>query len=246
VSFVDRGVLELKGLPAPLAVAEVAWEPEASGEVRAVLADDSVLFREGVARLLEDYGVRVVAQAGDLDGLMACVGKHRPELAVTDVRMPPTHSTEGVQAAERIRSEHPEMRVLLLSQHVEPTFALRLVAQGTAGFGYLLKERVTDVERFGRLARRVAVGGIAIDAEVIDTLIARQRSHGRLGLLEDGELALLRGLAQGDHGEELSGSLGIEPAAMPEAVGSMLRRLEVPEEDQAEPAIASLRVLARR
>lgn len=245
VTFVDRGLLELKGLPAPLAASEVAWEPDAAREVRAVLADDSVLFREGVARLLEEYGVRVVAQAGDLDGLLACVGAHRPELAVTDVRMPPTHSTEGVQAAERIRAEHPEVRVLLLSQHAEPTFALRLAEQGTAGFGYLLKERVIDIGHFGRLARRVATGGIAIDAEVVDTLIARQRRRGGLAVLADAELALLRGLAQGEQGDELSEALGIEADGMSEAIGAVLERLGVPAEDQAEPVIASLRVLAR-
>jgi class 3 adenylate cyclase len=147
------GDLALKGLTEPTRT----WEP------RVLLADDAVLVREGVARVLEERGLDVVAQVGDADELLRLTADLRPDLAIVDVRMPPSHQAEGLEAAERIVAAHPKTGVLLLSQELEPRYADRLVAVRSAGVGYLLKERVADVRQFADAARRVAAGGRAFD-----------------------------------------------------------------------------------
>src|ERR671937_245043 len=131
--------------------------------LRVVIADDSVLLREGLSRLLEESGFEVAAQAGDAEDLMRKVGAHHPDVAVVDVRMPPSHTDEGLQAARRIRSEHPGTGVLVLSQYVEEAYALELLSDSTERTGYLLKDRVSDVETFTDAVRRVAGGGVGAD-----------------------------------------------------------------------------------
>lgn len=162
----EAGALDLKGLPEPVQAYEVVWQRADAGKLRVVLADDAVLVREGVARLLEECGIEVVAQVGDADELMRCVDSTRPDVAITDVRMPPTNTTEGIDAAERIRGEYPAVAVLVLSQHLEPRYARRLLSDGASGIGYLLKERVTDVEEFAVLVRRVASGEAVLDPAI--------------------------------------------------------------------------------
>ena len=143
--------------------------------LRLVLADDSVLVREGVARLLADAGFEVVAQVGDADDLLRATREHLPDVAIVDIRMPPTHTDEGLRAAEAIRAEHgTAVGILVLSQHVEPSFALRLVSDGAGGVGYLLKDRVTDLDDFADAIRRIAKGGSVIDPAVVAVLVGRR------------------------------------------------------------------------
>jgi DNA-binding NarL/FixJ family response regulator len=162
--------------------------------VRVVIAEDQVLLREGMARLFADAGHEVVAGVGDAEALLAAVARLEPDLAVVDVRMPPTFSDEGAVAARRLRDEHPRVGVLVLSQHIETTHAVGLVTRG--GFGYLLKDRVLDVADFMDAARRVAAGGSALDPEVVATLVARDGSDG-LGELTDREREVLGLMAEG-------------------------------------------------
>ena len=146
--------------------------------MRIVIAEDTVLLREGLAGLLEDAGHEVVARVGDAEALLAVVAEHEPDLAVVDVRMPPDYEDEGMRAAADIRRAHPGTAVLVLSQHVETRHALELVASG-GGFGYLLKHRVLDVDDFLDAARRVCEGGSALDPEVVATLVSPQRHEER-------------------------------------------------------------------
>jgi class 3 adenylate cyclase/DNA-binding NarL/FixJ family response regulator len=164
------GAFELKGLPSPVAAWEVDWDAEADSTLRVALADDSVLLREGIASVLESAGIEVVLQVSDADALIDQLVAARAHVAVVDVRMPPTHTTEGLRAAERIRSEHPEIGVLVLSQSVEPRAARRLLGGATDGIGYLLKERILDVSELTSAIRTVASGGSAIDPLVVEKL----------------------------------------------------------------------------
>ena len=163
----------------------------------AVVADDSVLLRDGVVRLLGDGGIDVLAAVGDGEALVAAVAEHQPDIALIDVRMPPTHTDEGIRAALAIRSAHPHVAVLVLSQYVEERYATELLSGETSGVGYLLKDRVVDVEDFVVAVRRVAAGGSAVDAEVVRQLLGRTgrtselerltpREHEVLGLMAEG------------------------------------------------------------
>ena len=143
--------------------------------MRVVLAEDSVLLRDGIARILEEAGIEVVGQAGDAEDLLRKVRAHKPDVAITDVRMPPSHTDEGLRAAHEIRGELPEVGVLVLSQYVEEGYALDLLADNAAGLGYLLKDRVGDVEAFLDAVRRVSEGGSALDPEVVSQLMGRKR-----------------------------------------------------------------------
>src|ERR687883_1906115 len=144
---------------------------------RVVVADDSVLLREGVVRLLEENGFDVVGQAGDADDLIRKVRAHKPDVAVVDIRMPPTNTDDGLRAALEIRSELPDTGVLVLSQYVEEGYALDLVGDSAEGVGYLLKDRVSDVDRFVDSVRRVAEGGSALDPEVVSRMLGRRRAE---------------------------------------------------------------------
>jgi class 3 adenylate cyclase/CheY-like chemotaxis protein len=181
VPTVDLGAHRLAGLSEPehLYQLTVPGLPDAFPPLRAereleqlrvALADDSVLLREGIARLLGDAGFEVVAQAGDGEALLRAVAETVPDVAIVDIRMPPTHTDEGLQAAARIRAEHPDVAVLVLSQHVEEEYALELLAGNRDGVGYLLKDRVGDVEEFAAAVRRVAAGGLVLDQEVKERL----------------------------------------------------------------------------
>jgi DNA-binding NarL/FixJ family response regulator len=141
---------------------------EPKERVRVVIAEDSVLLREGIARLLEESGFEVAGHAGDGEDLLRKVGAHKPDVAVVDIRMPPTHTDEGLRAAHRIRAEHPDTAVLVLSQYVEETYAFDLLSESTERTGYLLKDRIADIETFTDAVRRVASGGSALDPEVVD------------------------------------------------------------------------------
>jgi class 3 adenylate cyclase/CheY-like chemotaxis protein len=164
------GAIALKGLPLPVTAWGVDWDAGADSTLRVALADDSVLLREGIARVLESDGIEVVLEASDAGGLLEGLVATRPHVAVVDVRMPPTHTTEGLVAAAHIRAEHPEIGVLVLSQSVDPTAARKLLAGATDGVGYLLKERILDVGEVTSAIRTIASGGSAIDPLVIEKL----------------------------------------------------------------------------
>src|SRR5689334_15854119 len=164
--------------------------------MRIVIAEDTVLLREGLAGLLEDAGHTVVARVGDAEALRAVVAEHDPELAIVDVRMPPTYDDEGMRAAADIRSAHPETSVLVLSQHIESRHAVALVSSG-GGFGYLLKDRILDVDEFLDAAGRVAAGGSALDPEVVKHLLAPPKDDGMLAALTPREREVLGLMAEG-------------------------------------------------
>ncbi|MBV9680230.1 MAG: response regulator transcription factor, partial [Solirubrobacterales bacterium] len=164
--------------------------------MRVVLAEDSLLLRAGVARLLQDQGFEVVGEAGDLDDLLRKVRAHKPDVAIVDIKMPPTHTDEGLRAALIIRSELPGTGVLVLSQYVEKEYAAELLAESAEGVGYLLKDRVADLERFIDAVRRVAEGGSVLDPEVVSRMLAR-RSAGPLDQLTRREHEVLALMAEG-------------------------------------------------
>ena len=164
--------------------------------MRVVIAEDTVLLREGLAGLLEDAGEVVVGRAGDAAALLALVGEHAPDLAVVDVRMPPNYDDEGTRAAAEIRRAHPSTGVLVLSQHIETRHIVELVASG-GGFGYLLKDRVLDVDDFLDAARRVAAGGSALDPQVVATLVSPQVGPSALDELTPREREVLGLMAEG-------------------------------------------------
>jgi DNA-binding NarL/FixJ family response regulator len=165
--------------------------------VRAAIADDALLFREGLARILDEAGLEVVGQVGDGTSLVDLVGRTRPDVAVIDLRMPPTHTSEGIDAAATIRATLPEVGLLLLSQHVETHHALRLMDEFDGGVGYLLKDRVADLSAFTGDVRRVADGDVVMDPELVRRLIARPRRHDPLDALSDRERRVLTLMAEG-------------------------------------------------
>ncbi|RNL78529.1 response regulator [Nocardioides marmorisolisilvae] len=168
--FTTLGHFDLKGLPAPLQVCEVGWDNEGDSALRVALADDSALLRQGIASVLEHEGFEIVLQVGDAESLLDSLSVIRPHVVIVDVRMPPTNTTEGLDAAARIRAEHPGTGILVLSAQVEAKAAARLLADGSDGIGYLLKDRVGDVSELAEAVRTVAQGGSAIDPDVVAEL----------------------------------------------------------------------------
>jgi DNA-binding NarL/FixJ family response regulator len=196
--------------------------------LRVVIADDSVLLREGIARLLEESGFEVVGQAGDGEDLLRKVGAHRPDVAVIDVRMPPTHTDEGLRAAMRIRAEHPATAVLVLSQYVEETYALELLSESTERTGYLLKDRVSDVDGFTDAVRRVAGGGSALDPEVVAMLLGRRRRDDPLAVLSPREREVLGLMAEGRSNSSMADTLVVTERAVEKHVTGILSKLDLP------------------
>lgn len=176
--------------------------------ITVVLADDSILLREGIARLLAEAGFEVVGQAGDAASLIALVRERRPSVAIVDIRMPPGHSDEGLRAAKVIRQEHGDrVGVLVLSQYLETAFALSLVTEGEGGLGYLLKDRVADVDDFAEAIRRVARGGLVIDPDVVARLVGRRREPGPVDELSERELEVLSLMAEGRSNQAIADQL---------------------------------------
>ena len=196
--------------------------------LRLVLADDSLLLREGLVRLLGDAGFDVVAQAGSAEELLDAVRQHRPDVAIVDIRMPPTHSDEGLRAAEAIRAEHgTTVGVLVLSQYVETTFALRLVDDGVGGVGYLLKDRVDDLEDFADAIRRIARGGSVIDPEVVAQLVGRRRARVPLDDLTDREREVLALMAEGRSNQAICDRLFLAPKTVEAHIANIFSKLEL-------------------
>jgi DNA-binding NarL/FixJ family response regulator len=199
---------------------------------RVALAEDDVLLREGIASLLERSGFEVVGQAGDATQLIALVRKHRPDLVVVDIRMPPDHSTEGLEAARVIREEFPETAVLVLSAHVEVEHAMDLLASGQRS-GYLLKRRVTDVSEFIDTLRRVVRGGSAVDPELVQELVAARRAEDPLDVLSPREREVLALMAEGRSNAGISRQLWVTEGTVEKHVRSILMKLRLPESDDA-------------
>jgi DNA-binding NarL/FixJ family response regulator len=201
---------------------------ESDQPVRVVIADDSVLLREGIARLLEESGFEVAGQAGDAEDLLRKVGAHKPDIAVVDVRMPPTHTDEGLRAAQRIRAEHPDTAVLVLSQYVEEAYALELLSESTEGTGYLLKDRVADVGTFIDAVRRVAKGGSALDPEVVALMLGRRHRDDPLEALTPREREVLGLMAEGRSNSAMAEALVVSERAVEKHVTSILSKLDLP------------------
>lgn len=200
--------------------------------MRVILADDSALIRDGLSRLLEDEGIEVVATFGDSDGLVEATSELQPDVLVVDVRMPPDFATEGLQAALEVRRVNPGIGVLVLSQHIETRYALDLLAEGAAGAGYLLKDRVTDFDDFLESLHRVANGGSAIDPEVVTRMLRRSRGPGPLDRLTDRERDVLALMAQGHTNRAIADRLNVNQRTVETHVGSILLKLELlPEPD---------------
>jgi DNA-binding NarL/FixJ family response regulator len=212
--------------------------------VRVVIAEDSVLLREGLARVLSDGGFDVVAQAANADELKRAVRRFKPDVAVADVRMPPTQTDEGARAALEIRAESPEVAVLLLSQIVEATHALALVSERPEGFGYLLKDRVLEIDDFLDAVRRVGRGGTAIDPEVIGQLLGRKRAESPLDELTPREREVLGLMAQGLSNRGICEKLFISPKTVETHVNSIFGKLGLmPAQDEHRRVLAVLAFL---
>jgi DNA-binding NarL/FixJ family response regulator len=196
--------------------------------MRVVLADDSVLLREGVARLLEDAGIEVVGQSGDADDLLRKVHAHRPDVAVVDVRMPPTHTDEGLRAAAAIRESHPETGVLVLSAYIDEGPALALLSDSAAGLGYLLKDRVGDIDAFVDAVRRVGDGGSALDPEVVSRLLGRHRRSDPLEGITPREREVLGLMAEGRSNRAIAEALVVTERAVEKHVTSIFGKLGLP------------------
>ena len=195
--------------------------------MRVVLAEDSVLLREGIARILEEAGIEVVGQAGDADDLLRKVRGHKPDVAITDIRMPPSHTDEGLRAAHEIRAELPDVGVLVLSQYVEEGYALDLLADNAAGLGYLLKDRVGDVDAFLDAVRRVSEGGSALDPEVVSQLMGRKRRDDPLDELTPREREVLGLMAEGRSNRAIAETLVVTERAVEKHVTSIFSKLDL-------------------
>ncbi|MBA3246254.1 MAG: response regulator [Actinobacteria bacterium] len=196
--------------------------------LRVALADDSVLLREGIARLLADAGFEIVAQSGTGDDLLRHVAMHRPDVAIVDIRMPPTQTDEGLRAAQQIRERHPGVGVLVLSQYVEPGYAMELLSESAEGVGYLLKDRVSDVDEFAAAVRRVAEGGSALDPAVVNQLVGRKRQHDPVGGLTPREREVLELMAEGRSNQAIAERMFVTLRAVEKHVTSIFGKLGLP------------------
>jgi DNA-binding NarL/FixJ family response regulator len=196
--------------------------------MRVLIADDSLLIRDGLASLLRESGIEVVAQTDSVDGLLLKVAGHRPDVAIVDIRMPPTHTDEGLRAAREIREKHPGTGVLVLSQYVEAEYALDLLSESAEGVGYLLKDRVSDVGEFAAAVRRVGEGGSALDPTVVSQLVGRRRKDDPLGDLSPREREVLELMAEGRSNQAICDRLFITQRAVEKHVTSIFAKLRLP------------------
>jgi DNA-binding NarL/FixJ family response regulator len=196
--------------------------------MRVVIAEDSVLLREGLARLLDEAGFEVVGQAENAEQLLLKVRSYSPSVAIVDIRMPPTHTDEGLRAAHEIREKHPGVGVLVLSQYVEPGYALELLQESAEGVGYLLKDRVADIDEFTAAVRRVAEGGSALDPTVVSHLVGRSRRDDPLGALTPREREVLELMAEGRSNQGIAERLVVTERAVEKHVTSIFGKLHLP------------------
>lgn len=196
-----------------------------------MIGEDSVLLREGAARLLEGAGIEVVGQAGDAEELLRKVRAHRPDLAIVDIRMPPDNTDDGLRAAKAIRAELPGTGILILSQYVEEHYAVDLLADGSEGVGYLLKDRVAEVDRFLDAVRRVAEGGSVLDPEVVAQMLGRRRESGPLDSLTEREREVLKAMAEGQTNRAIAAEMFVSERAVERHVTAIFQKLGLSSED---------------
>jgi len=205
-----------------------AEQPAAAKRARAVVADDSVLVREGVARLLEDAGFDVVGRSATAADLLLKVRSYEPDVAIVDIRMPPTHTDEGLRAAQEIREMHPRTNVLVLSQYAEPGYALELLQENAEGIGYLLKDRINDLPEFIAAVRRVATGGSALDSSIVSQLVGRRRRDDPLADLTPREREVLRLMAEGLSNTAIAERIVVGDRTVEKHVTSIFQKLQLP------------------
>jgi DNA-binding NarL/FixJ family response regulator/class 3 adenylate cyclase len=242
VAYEERGSLRFKNLSQPVRVIRVvpdnddpadrfarSGSPAAAdagpAKLRVTVADDSVLVREVLVRVLADAGCEIVGQASDADELLALVRSDPPDVVITDIRMPPTHTDEGVVAALSIRSEFPDVAVLVLSQYVETSHAMELIGESPGRVGYLLKDRITDVDELSDAVRRVAAGAVVVDPEVIGRLLRRRRDRDALDELTEGEREILALMAEGWSNQAIGEHLALDQSSVDEQVGRIFAKL---------------------
>jgi DNA-binding NarL/FixJ family response regulator len=196
--------------------------------LRVVIAEDSVLMREGIASLLQDAGFEIVGKSSTAEDLLLKVRSYKPDVAIVDIRMPPGHTDEGLVAAKTIREEHPAVGVLVLSQYVEPSYAMELIADDAEGVGYLLKDRVPDVEEFASSVRRVAEGGSALDPAIVTQLVGRRRGDEPLMTLTPREREVLELMAEGRSNQSIAQKLVVTERAVEKHVTNIFGKLRLP------------------
>jgi DNA-binding NarL/FixJ family response regulator/class 3 adenylate cyclase len=229
----EGGVAEFPPLRLGLSV-DAQAEPVGGGaqkgeeSLRVALAEDGVLLREGIARLLTEAGFEVVGQSGTAEDLLLKVRSYAPHVAVVDIRMPPTQTDEGLRAAQEIRAKHPDVGVLVLSQHVEPTYAMELLAESAEGVGYLLKDRVADIDEFTAAVRRVAEGGSALDPSLVTELVGRRRERDPVEALTPREREVLGLMAEGRSNQAIGELLFVTPRAVEKHITNIFAKLGLP------------------
>jgi DNA-binding NarL/FixJ family response regulator len=214
--------------------------------MRIVIADDAVLLREGAARLLEEAGFEVVAQAGDAEDLLRKVRAHKPDVAIIDVRMPPGNEADGLEAALAIRDELPEVGILLLSQYVEDRYLAQLLGGGAQGVGYLLKDRVAEVERLREAVERVAAGGSVLDPEIVAQMVGRHRDESPLDSLTDREREVLGLMAEGRTNRAIAAELYVSERAVERHITSIFGKLGLPTGEQDHRRVLAVLAYLRR
>jgi DNA-binding NarL/FixJ family response regulator len=213
--------------------------------VRIVLADDAVLLREGLVRLLTEQGHDVVAVVGDGPSLVAAVAEHHPDVSIVDVRMPPTHTDEGLRAAVQIRAERPGAPVLVLSQYVEVSYADDLLADRRGAVGYLLKDRVADIAEFLEALGRVAAGGTVLDPEVVAQLLVRRRAHDPIEQLTPREREVLTLMAEGRSNTAIARHLVVSEGAVEKHVGNIFTKLDLPPDEDVNRRVLAVLAFLR-
>ena len=212
--------------------------------MRVVIAEDAALLREGLIRLLEDRGHAICAAVADGDALLAAVAEHRPDVAVVDIRMPPTHTDEGLRAALKLRHDFPRTGVLVFSQYIETSYSAQLLEGGAAGVGYLLKDRVADVREFVDALARVAAGGTALDPEVVGQLLAASRNADDLATLTPREREVLALMGEGRSNAGIASALVVSVGVVEKHVASIFNKLRLPpDEGDNRRVLAVLRFL---